>query len=561
MNKVVANGMQKTLRNPQDIIKWKIGTFDIVWEKKVSKTMDDYCKVLIVDDEMLVRQGIKHLFNWEKEGFTIIGEASNGQEALDLIPILKPHILLLDIVMPVMDGEELAGIVKTRYPDIEIVVLSSFSEFEYVRSSFQNGAADYILKPKMEAEQLLNVLKQIAGHTQSLYKNERAYNKGRLITTIFDKLIAGYPAEEDMYVLQSALPHPLFALLVIQSLEPQKNYALEETQTRIESMLNSMTLYFPGNIRCQALSPDGGQLRFILNIEPSQLTALKKLAERLVEEYAIENEPILAALSREFEDLSRLYQIATEEMPMLLEQRFFLPHLHIFTPDQIAGRVPVAKLFSVEAFADELNEQQFLAAFHRLKQFVDCLPGRRDIHSDDFKSFLGQSLFNIILAFHRFHLPAERLDAKKYDYFRSIHESRNIHEAVQITEQFLAEAEGCVLERKRFSGAEPMQKLLHYIQEHYAEPLSLSELAYHFHFNPSYLSNYFATHNKEGFSEYLNRIRIEKACDLLNRGDVPISDISSQVGYSDHSYFTKVFRKQRGMSPSQYRKRIQEGYL
>ncbi|WP_379319440.1 response regulator [Paenibacillus puldeungensis] len=523
--------------------------------------MENYCKVLIVDDEMLVRQGIKHLFNWEKEGFTMIGEASNGQEALDLIPILKPHILLLDIVMPVMDGEELAGLVKSRYPDIEIVVLSSFSEFEYVRSSFQNGAADYILKPKMEAEQLLNVLKQIAGRTQSLHKNERAYSGRWLITTILDKLIAGYPAEDDMFVLQSALPHPLYVLLVLQSLEPQKKYALEVTQPRIESMLNSVTLYFPGNIRCQALSPDGGQLRFLLNFEPSQWTALKELAERLAEEYARENEPILAALSREFEDLSRLYQIATEEMPMLLEQHFFLPHLHVFTPDQIAEPIPIARLFSAEAFAEELNDQQFLAAFRRLKQFVAALPGRRDIHSDDFKSFLGQSVFNIILVFHRFNFPAERLDAKKYDYFRSIHESRNIHEAAQITEQFLAEAEGCVLERKRSSGAEPMQKLLHYIHEHYAEPLSLSELALHFHFNPSYLSNYFATHNKEGFSEYLNRVRIERACDLLNHGDVPISEISTQVGYSDHSYFTKVFRKQRGMSPSQYRKRMQEGYL
>ena len=96
--------------------------------------------------------------------------------------------------------------------------------------------------------------------------------------------------------------------------------------------------------------------------------------------------------------------------------------------------------------------------------------------------------------------------------------------------------------------------LLEYIEQRYAEPLSLTEIAKHFHFNPSYLSSYFASHNKEGFSEYLNKIRVEKAADLLEKDTASISEISSMVGYSDHSYFTKVFKKLSGFSPSHYRK-------
>lgn len=119
-----------------------------------------FCKILVVDDEMLVRQGIIHLLDWEGEGFQIAGEASNGREAFELIELQRPHIILTDIVMPVMDGEELIRLVKGMYPEIEVIVLSSFSEFEYVRSTFQSGVADYILKPRLEAASLLAVLKK-----------------------------------------------------------------------------------------------------------------------------------------------------------------------------------------------------------------------------------------------------------------------------------------------------------------------------------------------------------------------------------------------------------------
>ena len=115
-------------------------------------------KIMIVDDEMLVRQGIKHLLNWEQEGYQIVGEASNGLEALNLMDEVNPHVILTDIVMPVMGGEKLVKIVKEKYPHIEVIVLSSFSEYDYVRSTFQSGVADYILKPKLEADYLLSIL-------------------------------------------------------------------------------------------------------------------------------------------------------------------------------------------------------------------------------------------------------------------------------------------------------------------------------------------------------------------------------------------------------------------
>ncbi|MFD1907427.1 response regulator [Paenibacillus rhizoplanae] len=158
--------------------------------------MNPICKVLIVDDEILVRQGIKYVLDWEQEGFQIVGEAANGREALNSLQTLQPHIIITDIVMPVMDGEELTRLVKRDYPATEVIVLSSFSEFHYVRSTFQHGVADYILKPKLEAGALLQVLKKTRERIPGL-SGTGGTNGGR-------SAAAGYPARPDAGRLPAA---------------------------------------------------------------------------------------------------------------------------------------------------------------------------------------------------------------------------------------------------------------------------------------------------------------------------------------------------------------------
>lgn len=101
--------------------------------------MAEYCKVVIIDDEFIMRQGMKHMLDWEKEGFQIVGEASNGQEGLEVIEKTKPNIVLTDIVMPVLDGIEFSEILNKRFPEMQLVILSSYDKFEYVKATFQMG--------------------------------------------------------------------------------------------------------------------------------------------------------------------------------------------------------------------------------------------------------------------------------------------------------------------------------------------------------------------------------------------------------------------------------------
>ena len=113
-------------------------------------------RVLIVDDEYIMRQGLKYMIHWEQEGYEIVGEATNGNEALRLTEELKPHIIISDIVMSVMDGVTFTEMVHKIYPDIAIIILSGYDKFEYVKKTLTNGAIDYILKPTLNEEELLD---------------------------------------------------------------------------------------------------------------------------------------------------------------------------------------------------------------------------------------------------------------------------------------------------------------------------------------------------------------------------------------------------------------------
>ena len=123
-------------------------------------------RVLIVDDEYIMRQGLRYMIDWEKAGYVLVGEASNGNDAIQLVGELKPDIVISDIVMPVLDGVDFAAAMHQMYPDMQIIILSGYDNFEYVKQTLLNGAVDYILKPTLTPKGLLDVLSRAANRIE-----------------------------------------------------------------------------------------------------------------------------------------------------------------------------------------------------------------------------------------------------------------------------------------------------------------------------------------------------------------------------------------------------------
>ena len=169
------------------------------------------------------------------------------------------------------------------------------------------------------------------------------------------------------------------------------------------------------------------------------------------------------------------------------------------------------------------------------------------------KSMLLNSIYQIMAVLEDLKLNAESINYLKQHYFMQINHipsAKELLEFLQIMEADMAE-----IEAKYHISPESLtiRSILDYIAQHYDEPLTLRQLSEQFNFNYYYLSKYFSSHCKEGFNEYLNRIRVEKASEMLLKEKTPISEICGAVGYMDHSYFTKVFKKFTGYTPKQFR--------
>ncbi|OWR29792.1 hypothetical protein CDO73_11900, partial [Saccharibacillus sp. O23] len=250
---------------------------------------------------------------------------------------------------------------------------------------------------------------------------------------------------------------------------------------------------------------------------------------------------------------------AYKQLRQLLDYRFYFPDRTVMLREELPAPGEPLPAFDLRRFTEEIKREHFAEAFRDLRLYASRMADDHRCAPVGLKSFLGNIIFNLITLLGNMDYDAADLDEAKYGFFRDIEEASDARTAILLLERFLRLAEDKIAEHEGQSGDPNMKKLLAYIEEHYAEPLSLTGLGRHFHFNPSYLSSYFATHNKEGFSEYLNRIRVTKAEELLRTGELSISEISGRVGYSDPGYFTKVFRKQTGFSPSQYRRQHPAG--
>lgn len=504
--------------------------------------MREMCKVLIVDDEMLIRQGIINYIDWEKEGFHIVGEASNGKEAMQMIEGFSPHIVITDIVMPIMDGIDLVREGKKAFPDIEIIVLSSFENFDYVRSTFQNGVADYILKPKLNGADLLRSLNQVVSRIPDLQHSASLAKPLRTTEEILGNMILGYDFSLDKAALRDEFPNSWFVLVGIcgENLDP-----LQLKTVFNRSVLGELPVFSIG-------STETGTM-LLLNFNPHQLESIK----RTIEHQSAEMHDVKWMMCEPFDAIEDMKQVYDHGRAQMKKYLFYLPDRALFVYDGLPEENEKQGNFDLNHFIEMFKDRLFNAAFTYLENHIDYLAGRYNNDSFEFKSFLGNVVFNIIVLLDAMKYSTDDLEQKKYGYFSAINDAKHINEALDQFNGFLESVRTNMLSGDKANDpSNNLDKILAYIEQHYTEPLKLSEIASHFHFNASYLSSYFSTHHSEGFSEYLNRVRIKKSMELLANSTVSISNISGMVGYSEHSYFCKVFKRITGISPGSYRKEL-----
>lgn len=506
----------------------------------------NYCKVLIIDDEMITRQGIKHMIVWENEGFQIIGEATNGQEGLELIQKQKPDIVLADIMMPVMNGIDFSFILHEKYPEIQLIMLSSYDDFEYVKASLFNGAVDYVLKPTLNPEILLTALNKAVHNIAGMKLNRKAEVS---VDHQLERYLLGYQDALDVSAFREKFPYKHYCIMAIDlKLACDNNKGLME---RIVGWISRawregheykyISIFIEDEILCYVFN-------YLKKDEHDLKTDIQNMADK------VENvtERALFVLSESFLDFTSVKAQYQNAVIPCLKQKFYFSDRNLIMTSEFSAEQEI-KRFEYDRFTELLGAKRYDKAMTILKDYTAYLCS---CMYDEYlaKNLVKNLLYNFLMSADDCGISSEML---KGEYFKKIDAADDADSFMKCCKSIFQEFE-TVYDAIGVNNDRRIQEIKNYIWEHSGEKLDLTEIATVFGFNYHYISSYFNQHISEGFSGYLNKIRIEKACVLLKDKKIPIADISGEVGYSDHGYFCRVFKKHTGKTPSQYRRSLKE---
>lgn len=500
-------------------------------------------KVLIVDDDFLVRTYLKQMINWEEHGFYIVDDAKNGREALEILQRDGADILIADISMPIMDGIELTRQVKRFSPRTHILILSCHDDFIYVKEAMKLGIDDYLLKNDLSEATLLDALNKISFDAEENSDVERLALIGRkkLREDFFRAFDAGEVDKLEKLAADAGI-NLGFNLAAMFMIIPEKWHEREQLLTNAErenflSAFLEMTLNTCRNLlgdKVQSLifdSQRGGFFHWGLLVDGGK----KEIAERLRNfaklYFNLELKIIISPQKKNLVELSSAWQkiYAVRADSFYLDDKIILaenlPPLEIKIPNTLksSGR----ELIEALSFTDE----DFSAV---LKEFRGKLLVAR-LHPEILSVFM-----------------IDLFEAEK-NLLPSPLQAENFSEWFSRLEKFLQE----LRTRQGKDYLHPAIRLaLRYIEAHYREDISQSDVAEAVHLTPSYFSTLFKKSFGQGFSDYLTEFRIKRVKERLTKSSEKIKDLAAAEGFRDPQYFVKIFKRFTGLTPSQYREKF-----
>ncbi|NHW37085.1 response regulator [Paenibacillus aceris] len=532
-------------------------------------------KIMIVDDESEVREGIKESIEWELHGFELVGDYASGREALEAIAELRPDLVISDICMPFMDGIELARNIQMKYPYIKVIILTGHDEFDYAQKALRLNVYDYIVKPITAFE-----LRSLLDKVRSAMDNEAEHRENLTHLKI---------------QLQQSLP-----LLRERFLEQMVSGTLNEV--RIQERLQ----YF----RIPAMPPP--YLVAVIDIDEfSEITKgkwdndpelLRSAAYNIVQE-VMEGKEAVIFRTRE-ERIGVVFYGKAEEA--LYEAAFNLAEVIRFCIEKYLKFTVTVGLGTLCSALSELSisykgaisalDYRFLLGSNRVLSIQDMEGAHNSMHRLDMEwshrfatmiktgtsmeshALIRQLIFSlksslmpigacylqiqsilieIVNTIHKL-VGDEIVHFKGHELiFKNMNRLKTLDEIEQWLQEICNESIAYIAEQRNDLTKMQVRSVISYIEENYHnEDLTIHDLCRHVHLSKSYLSSLFKQHTEQTIMEYVTRIRLDKAKDLLRHTPMKFYEIAAKVGYSDPQYFSVFFKKHTGTSLTEYREKL-----
>ncbi|MDF2539789.1 MAG: response regulator [Herbinix sp.] len=520
-------------------------------------------KVIIIDDEVLVRVGLKTTINWEEIGFTIVAEAANGEQGYEMYQKYKPDVIITDIKMPKQDGLWLTEKIRREDKDAKILVLTCYDEFGFVRKALKAGANDYILKSEVEDEELIKLMEALKEKLDVLNKDKKGKADQSTTTeelkhSVFMELIKkDFRVDDRLLIKLDSIKFPLtkvhYALIGISVVHHPDR--MSDTTQINQAVLNLLTEQFnqQGIIFMDGLQEDNYQ--FLIAAPVLKTSDVKKLLTstgNAASQYF--NTAINAVFTNPFhtiEELGKLYQDYLEKVQVLFYQT---NHISLIPIEQIRFSEPnvieLKKAHNREVLdaighEDIAKTKDFIT---RLGQYFEA----EKITPMIVKIFYSNLLGDLFGSYGLFFENSEVFDTHQ-SYHYQIENSKHL---AQINKLMIELAQKLVkeIQNMRYNNSHAMiNQAVNYIEYHFAEKISLEDVAKELNISKHYLCSAFKKETGENMTLYINKIRIEKAKQILLEPDIKVKEIFERVGYSDQQYFSKVFKKITGMTVNEYK--------
>jgi len=528
-------------------------------------------KVLIVDDEMLVRAGIKSSINWDSLGYTVVGEADNGENALRMVEDLKPDIILLDIKMPVKDGIDVLKEIKSRNAICKVIVLSCHDEFEYVKEAMKHGALDYILKHRINTDDLVGILNSAKdiiikeqvekGNYEKLKKevekSRELVKKDYLLKLVKGSALIGREQEENLDGIGINITERNLCCIVFEVDD------FERVKQRYDQYNNELLQFSVSNITREVLSVESeteffqydNNMYVVLSSNHSEISEnivharnsiiIRKISDALSNFLNINVSFGVSDIYNGLDNTCREFGKALKALSQKFVhyQNFCFYYREIFESRMLDCSPRATEMESrIREYARAKDYSSVLAM---LDEYLDLQKCETFVDTGSVKAFLKALADQI---------HSDMPSAKDF-HGSAIEGCSNIDEAWALFESVLKK--NCLSVNDKDGPCSYLVKeAVRFINSNYMGELCLKAISDHLGVTESYISRLFSREMQVTITGYINSMRIEKAKELLKNIKLKNYEIAEMSGFKTVIHFDMVFKKLVGCTPTEYRNRM-----
>lgn len=543
----------------------------------------DLYRIILVDDEEEVRKSIIRKIDWTAVGFTVVGDAENGEDALEKIENLEPDVVLTDIRMPYMDGLTLAERIRQKYPSMKIVIFSGYDDFEYAKQAIKLNVTEYILKP-VNVEELTAILKRIKTNLDEEIEQKRNVNLLRenykrslpILREQFLKDLISRPMDgETVQTLLREYDIPLAGakkwIAIAVELELEQELTQEEAPLPLHeeknlipiSVMQILSENLKPSYRFSLLSFSGSADAKIAGIAAidennSQTELINILGDICKEIRKTLKVPVTIGIghsAQKLENISRSFQSALDA----LGYRSVVGTGSTIYINDVEPGIGGKLQFGSEEESALIQAIKF-GPEEKIRETVRGIVDRMNearVHARQQQAYILSVANCMIQLIQQYDLNMEEIFAEDPlgpDPFTVIQSMLNRENFSRWLYQTALKINNALSRERDYAAGQVIEKAKQYIMDNYQDPgLSVEQICRYLHMSPAYFSTMFKKATGQTYIAYLTEVRLNKAVELLNMTDEKTYVIASQVGYQEQNYFSYVFKKRFGVSPTKFR--------